>query len=157
MIDLRPKLPLKWNEPAAVRRREWAAAISKERGVILLISTAAILLLRVISRNPKSPSWPVSVLIAIGGGAFFGIFMPWFVGLFPSQILVSVKGINRNAPACGGSSGSCRLNSGNGRSSGVTNLQRSIYPAARFAPWSCGELPAVWPPSVLRKKHLKKQ
>jgi hypothetical protein len=105
MINPQLNVPLKWNEPAAVRRREWAAAISKERGMILLISTAAILLLRVISRNPKSPSWPVSVLIAIGGGAFFGILMPWFVGLFPSQILVSVKGINRNAPRMWGQFG----------------------------------------------------
>src|SRR5258708_35001074 len=66
---------LKWLEPAPVRRVEWAAAIKKERIVISAISFAALLLLRAISVNPNSPRWSVSVLIALGGALFFGVFM----------------------------------------------------------------------------------
>jgi hypothetical protein len=96
---------LKWQEPAAVRRLEWASAVRKERVVISAVSFAALLLLRAISVNPNSPSWPVSVLIALGGAVFFGVFMPWFVSIFPGQILVSTKGINRNAPRMWGQFG----------------------------------------------------
>jgi hypothetical protein len=96
---------LKWLEPARVRRAEWAAAVAKERFIIAGVSFVALLVLRAISANPNSPSWPISIAIAVAGAMLFGFFMPWFMGLFPSQILVSVKGINRNAPRMWGQFG----------------------------------------------------
>lgn len=96
---------MKWMEPARVRRAEWAAAVAKERFIIAGVSFAALLVLRAISANPNSPGWPVSVAIAVAGAVIFGFFMPWFMSLFPGQILVSVKGINRNAPRMWGQFG----------------------------------------------------
>jgi hypothetical protein len=64
-----------------------------------------MLVLRAISANPNSPGWPASVAIALAAAVVFGFFMPWFMSLFPSQILVSVKGINRNAPRMWGQFG----------------------------------------------------
>jgi hypothetical protein len=105
MSTIESNVYLKWNEPAAVRRWEWAAAIRRERPVIFGVSMLATVVLRAITTNPKSPGWPASVMIAIGGGVFFGLVMPWFMGLFPSQILMSAKGINRNAPRMWGQFG----------------------------------------------------
>ena len=96
---------LKWMEPARVRRAEWAAAIAKERIVIAGVSFVALLVFRAISANPNSPSWLISIAIAVAGAVIFGVFMPWFMGLFPSQILISAKGINRNAPRMWGQFG----------------------------------------------------
>jgi hypothetical protein len=96
---------LKWLEPAAVRRAQWAAAVAKERFIIAGVSFAAMLVLRAVSANPNSPGWPAAVGIALAAAVVFGFFMPWFMSLFPSQILVSVKGINRNAPRMWGQFG----------------------------------------------------
>ena len=96
---------LKWLEPAAVRRAQWATAVAKERVIIAAVTFVGMLVLRAISANPNSPGWPAAVAIALAGAAIFGFFMPWFMGLFPGQILVSVKGINRNAPRMWGQFG----------------------------------------------------
>jgi hypothetical protein len=96
---------LKWLEPAAVRRAQWAAGVAKERIIIAGVSFVAMLVLRAVSANPNSPGWPAAVAIALAAAAVFGFFMPWFMSLFPGQILVSVKGINRNAPRMWGQFG----------------------------------------------------
>jgi hypothetical protein len=96
---------LKWLEPAPVRRAEWATAVAKERFIIAGVSFVAMLVLRAISANPNSPSWPAAVGIALAAAVVFGFFMPWFMSLFPGQILFSVKGINRNAPRMWGQFG----------------------------------------------------
>ena len=55
-----------------------------------------ILVLRAVVHAPNAPGWPVMVLIAFGCGFVLAVGWPTLASMFPSEIIVSQKGINRN-------------------------------------------------------------
>jgi hypothetical protein len=66
-------------------------------GVIVSLCIAAVILIaRAVIPAPNAPGWPLMVLIAVGCGFALGVGVPALTSVFPSEVIVSPKGINRN-------------------------------------------------------------
>jgi hypothetical protein len=87
---------VRWQEPAAFKRAT-APSLPWQVGLIVAFAVAALVLIaRAVIPAPNAPGWPLMILIAVGSGLAIGLFMPWFTSLFPSEVIVSPKGVNRN-------------------------------------------------------------
>lgn len=88
---------VRWKEPAAFKRATRGSGLRwRLRLLASLCIAGAVLIVRAALPAPHAPSWPLMILIAIGGGLALGVGMPALTSLFPSEVIVSPKGINRN-------------------------------------------------------------
>lgn len=88
---------VRWREPAIFKR---AARGRPERwrvGVVVSMLIAAVVLVaRALVNAPHAPGWSLMTVIAVGCGLTAGLGLPALTSLFPSEVIVSPKGINRN-------------------------------------------------------------
>jgi hypothetical protein len=88
---------VRWREPAAFKRAvrgrpgRWRARLP-----VSLFVAAVVLIARALVEAPHAPGWPLMIVIAVGCGLMLGLGLPALTLGFPSEIIVSPKGINRN-------------------------------------------------------------
>ena len=88
---------VRWREPAAFKRATRGLGSGWRVGVIVSLCIAAVILVaRAVIPAPNAPGWPLMVLIAVACGFALAVGMPALTALFPSEVIVSPKGINRN-------------------------------------------------------------
>ncbi|MDB5325736.1 MAG: hypothetical protein JWM57_1305 [Phycisphaerales bacterium] len=88
---------VRWREPAAFKRVTRGGGLRLSTGIVISILTAAaVLIVRAVIPAPNAPGWPLMILIAVGCGLAIGVGMPALTSAFPSEVVVSPKGINRN-------------------------------------------------------------
>ena len=88
---------VRWREPAAFKRATRGSRHYSPIGTVIPILIAAtILIARAVVSAPNAPGWPLMIVIAVGCGFALGVGMPALTSVFPSEVIVSPKGINRN-------------------------------------------------------------
>ena len=88
---------VRWREPAAFKRATRGGGPRWRVGIIIAVGIAALILTaRAVVPAPNAPAWPLMALIAVACGLTFGVGLPALTAAFPSEVIVSPKGINRN-------------------------------------------------------------